>query len=142
MTPIPSPPPVPFTDVAEAVVQRKLHARSARVSHICTISCGPRLLDASYLLHLFIVGILHALVDIGCWLSSWFSECPPFGASTPSALFLLMVLSNFMPGGVSTSSTIPLRGFLPSNSVGRWYLELGCPSKGVTVSFKEDRRVR
>ena len=51
-----------------------------------------------------------------------------------------MVSSNLMPGGVSISSVIPLRGFLLLYSVGWWWVELGCATKGVTISFKGDLR--
>jgi len=72
-------------------------------------------------------------------LVAW--RVPPFGASTPSTLLLLMVSSNLMPGGVSISSVIPLRGFLPLYSVGWRWVEPGCATKGVTISFKGDLRV-
>ena len=48
--------------------------------------------------------------------------CPPFGASAPSALFLLVVPSNIMPGWCFHSATIPLWGFLPLHGVGWWYV--------------------
>jgi hypothetical protein len=41
-----------------------------------------------------------------------------------------------MPGGVSTSSTVPLQGSIPLYGVGRRDVEPGYVLKGVTISFK------
>jgi len=50
-----------------------------------------------------------AVVDFHCESHG----CPPFGVSAPSALFLLVVPSNIMPGWCFHSATIPLVRFPP-----------------------------
>jgi hypothetical protein len=55
--------------------------------------------------------------------------------------FLLVVIVDQLPSGVSTSSVIPLQGFLPLDGVGWWYVELGC-ARGIAINFKGGRRLR
>ena len=63
-------------------------------------------------------------------------ECPLFGASALSALFLLVVPSNFMPGGVPTFPPSPCEVSSPCMSLDGGTWEPGCAFKGGSISIQ------
>ena len=123
--------------VAAATVQRKLCARCAGGVSPSHGLPGSSTNHESLGFICFSV-VLHFLdqIDTGCWLLLWFGECLSLGASASSALFLLVVSSNLMPGGDPSPRPFPYKGSSPCMALDGETWSLDVLFKGVTIRFK------
>jgi len=87
---------------------------------------------------IYFSAVLHFLdqIDTGCLLLLWFGECLSLGASASSALFLLVVSSNLMPGGDPSPRPFPYKGSSPCMALDGETWSLDVLFKGVTIRFK------
>ena len=122
------------------VVMGHIHTSSAGLGHrISAAAFGSAL---GYLHHCVgrccFSAVLHFLdqIDTGCLLLLWFGECLSLGASASSALFLLVVSSNLMPGGDPSPRPFPYKGSSPCMALDGETWSLDVLFKGVTIRFK------